>query len=210
MPPRFKPIRSLTAALLLAACAVSGFAQQPQQAQQQPASTIESRLKTELLALGFPEGQLPVLKPAFGNYVDAVKVGNMLYLSSAAPQRPDGQFVKGRVPDQVGVADAMVAAKLACVRQIARLKLVLGDLNQVQRIVYVRGKVYSQPDFTDQTKVTDACSALYVSVFGDAGRHARTTEGIVAGPFGVAVEMETFVELKPTATLVSAAPEEKK
>lgn len=210
MPPRFKPIRSLTAALLLAACAVSGFAQQQQQAQQQPASTIESRLKTELLALGFPEGQLPVLKPAFGNYVDAVKVGNMLYLSSAAPQRPDGQFVKGRVPDQVSVADAMVAARLACVRQIARLKLVLGDLNQVQRIVYVRGKVFSQADFTDQTKVTDACSALYVSVFGEAGRHARTTEGIVAGPFGVAVEMETFVELKPTATLVSAASEEKK
>lgn len=209
MPPRFKPIRSLTAALLLAACAVSGFAQ-PLPPAAQPASTIESRLKTELLALGFADGQLPVLKPAFGNYVDAVKVGNMLYLSSAAPQRPDGQFVKGRVPDQVGVADAMVAAKLACVRQIARLKLVLGDLNQVQRIVYVRGKVYSQPDFTDQTKVTDACSALYVSVFGDAGRHARTTEGIVAGPFGVAVEMETFVELKPTATLVSAAPEEKK
>lgn len=209
MPPRFKPIRSLTAALLLAACAVSGFAQQ-QQAQQQPASTIESRLKTELLALGFPEGQLPVLKPAFGNYVDAVKVGNMLYLSSAAPQRPDGQFVKGRVPDQVSVADAMVAARLACVRQIARLKLVLGDLNQVQRIVYVRGKVFSQADFTDQTKVTDACSALYVSVFGEAGRHARTTEGIVASPFGVAVEMETFVELKPTATLVSAASEEKK
>lgn len=209
MPPRFKPIRSLTAALLLAACAVSGFAQQPPPAPQS-ASTIESRLKTELLALGFADGQLPVLKPAFGNYVDAVKVGNMLYLSSAAPQRPDGQFVKGRVPDQVSVPDAMVAAKLACVRQIARLKLVLGDLNQVQRIVYVRGKVYSQPDFTDQTKVTDACSALYVAVFGDAGRHARTTEGIVAGPFGVAVEMETFVELKPTATLVSAAPEEKK
>ena len=202
MPPCFKPIRSLTAVLLLAVSAVQGFAQQ----QQQPAGTVESRLKTELLALGFADGQLPVLKPAFGNYVDAVKVGDMLYLSSAAPQRPDGQFVKGRVPDQVSVDQAMVAAKLACVRQIARLKLVLGDLDQVKRIVYVRGKVYSQPDFTDQTKVTDACSALYVAVFGEAGRHARTTEGIVAGPFGVAVEMETFVELKPTATLVSAAP----
>jgi len=202
MPPCFKPIRSLTAVLLLAVSAVQGFAQQ----QQQPPGTVESRLKTELLALGFADGQLPVLKPAFGNYVDAVKVGDMLYLSSAAPQRPDGQFVKGRVPDQVSVDQAMVAAKLACVRQIARLKLVLGDLDQVKRIVYVRGKVYSQPDFTDQTKVTDACSALYVAVFGEAGRHARTTEGIVAGPFGVAVEMETFVELKPTATLVSAAP----
>jgi len=202
MPPRLQPIRSLTAVLLLAVSAVSGFAQQPQQ---QPTGTVESRLKTELLALGFTDGQLPVLKPAFGNYVDAVKVGDMLYLSSAAPQRPDGQFVKGRVPDQVSVADAVVAAKLACVRQIARLKLVLGDLDQVKRIVYVRGKVYSQADFSDQTKITDACSGLYVSVFGEAGRHARTTEGIVASPFGVAVEVETFVELKPNAVLLSAA-----
>lgn len=168
-------------------------------AQQTPADSadsVEARLKPELTALGFADGKLPELKPAFGNYVDAVQVGNMLYLSSAAPQRPDGQFVKGRVPDQVNAADAAIAAKLACVRQLARMKLVLGDLSKVKRVVYVRSKILSQPDFVDQTKITDACSALYVTAFGEQGRHARTTEGIVAGPFGVTVEVETFVELK--------------
>ena len=165
-------------------------------AQQTPADSVEARIKSELAALGFADGKLPELKPAFGNYVDAVQVGNMLYLSSAAPQRPDGQFVKGRVPDQVSAADAATAAKLACVRQLARMKLVLGDLNKVKRVVYVRSKILSQPDFVDQTKITDACSALYVTAFGDQGRHARTTEGIAAGPFGVTVEVETFVELK--------------
>jgi enamine deaminase RidA (YjgF/YER057c/UK114 family) len=165
-------------------------------AQPVPADSVEARIKPELLALGFPNGQLPELKPAFGNYVDAVQVGNMVYLSSAAPQRPDGQFVKGRVPDQVNVADAVAAAKLACVRQLARLKLVLGDLNKVKRVVYVRSKVLSQPDFFDQTKITDACSALYVTAFGEQGRHARTSEGIVAGPFGVTVEIETFVDIR--------------
>lgn len=168
----------------------------------QPAGTIESRLKSELTALGFADGALPALKPAFGNYVDAVQVGDMLYLSSAAPQRPDGQFVKGRVPDQVKVEDAMIAAKLACVRQIARMKLVLGDLDRVKRIVFVKGKILSQPDFVDQTKITDACSSLFATVFGEAGKHARTTEGIVAAPFGVTVEVETVVELKPGTTLV--------
>ncbi len=158
--------------------------------------TLESRLSAALRPLGFADGNLPALKPAFGNYVDAVQVGSTLYLSSAAPQRPDGQFVKGRVPDQVSVEDAQTAAKLACVRQLARLKLVLGDLNRVKRIVYVRGKVLAQPDFTDHTKITDACSSLFVSVFGDDGKHARTTEGIVSAPFGVTVEVETIVELK--------------
>lgn len=165
-------------------------------AQQSTVETAEARLKPELQALGFANGQLPELKPAFGNYVDAVQVGNMLYLSSAAPQRPDGQFVKGRVPDQVNLADAAIAAKLACIRQLARMKLALGDLDRVKRVVYVRSKVLSQPDFADQTKIADACSAIYVSAFGEQGRHARTTEGIVAGPFGVTVEVETFVELK--------------
>lgn len=183
-------IRRLVLALGATALAGSALAQQP------TVETVEARLKPELQALGFANGQLPELKPAFGNYVDAVQVGNMLYLSSAAPQRPDGQFVKGRVPDQVNAADAAVAAKLACVRQLARMKLVLGDLSRVKRVVYVRSKVLSQPDFVDQTKITDACSALYVAAFGDQGRHARTTEGIVAAPFGVTVEIETFVELK--------------
>ena len=165
-------------------------------AQQSAPDTVEARLKPELEALGFLNGQLPELKPAFGNYVDGVQVGNMLFLSSAAPQRPDGQFVKGRVPDQVTAADAAVAAKLACVRQLARMKLVLGDLNRVKRVIYVRSKVLSQPDFVDQTKITDACSSLFVTAFGDQGRHARTSEGITAAPFGVTVEVETFVELK--------------
>jgi enamine deaminase RidA (YjgF/YER057c/UK114 family) len=166
------------------------------QAQPAVADSAEARIKPELLALGFPNGQLPELKPAFGSYVDAVQVGNMLYLSSAAPQKPDGQFVKGRVPDQVSVADAIVAAKLACVRQLARMKLALGDLDRVKRVVYVRAKILSLPEFSDQTRIADACSSLYVTAFGEQGRHARTAEGMVAAPFNVTLEVDTFVELK--------------
>ena len=88
-------------------------------------AAIEQRLEKALKDLGFADGKLPPLKPAFGNYVDSVQVGNLLFLSSAAPQKPDGQFFKGRVPDQVSVEQAVVAAKLACARQVNRLKLVL-------------------------------------------------------------------------------------
>lgn len=180
-------VRLLAAALAVAAVAPVALAQQ---------GAAEERLKPELLALGFPEGKLPELKPAFGNYVDSVPVGSLLFLSSAAPQRPDGQFVKGRVPDEVSPADAAVAAKLACVRQLARIKLVVGDLDRVKRVVYVKSKVMSQPGFADQTKIADACSSIYVTAFGDTGRHARTTDGVAVNPFNVTVEVETFVELK--------------
>src|SRR5204862_6529012 len=92
-------------------------------------SAIDQRLEKALRDLGFADGKLPALKPAFGNYVDSVQVGNVLYLSSAAPQKPDGQFFTGRVPDQVSVDQAVIAAKLACVRQVNRMKMVLGDLS---------------------------------------------------------------------------------
>ena len=158
-------------------------------------SAIDQRLEKALRELGFPDGKLPPLKPAFGNYVDTVQVGNLLFLSSAAPQRPDGQFVRGRVPDQVKVEDAAVAAKLACVRQVNRLKMALGDLGKVKRIVYVRGKTLAQEGFTDHTKITDACSAFFVEVFGEAGKHTRTSEGLSSAPFGVTFEVDVLVEL---------------
>ena len=184
---------SLLKSATFAAAMVVGIAAAQAQA---PTSTIESRLSTALKDLGFADGKLPVLKPAFGNYVDAVQVGNTLYLSSAAPQKPDGQFAKGRVPSEVSVEDAQKAAKLACVRQIARLQLVLGDLNKVKRIVFVKGKVLATPEFTDHTTIVDACSELFVTVFGEAGKHTRTTDGLASSPFGVTVEVETIVEVK--------------
>ncbi len=161
-------------------------------------SAIDVRLAKALGELGFPEGRLPELKPAFGNYVDAVQVGSLLFLSSAAPQKPDGQFFKGRVPDQVNVEQAVIAAKLACARQVNRLRMVLGgDLGKVKRIVFVKGKVLAQPDFVDHTKVVDGCSTFLVDVFGDAGKHTRTSDGVASQPFGVTVEVETIVELQP-------------
>ena len=182
----FKSLVRVIGAALFALAACNAVAQ---------TSAIEQRLEKALRDLGFADGKMPALKPAFGNYVDSVQVGNLLFLSSAAPQRPDGQFVKGRVPDQVKVDQAVIAAKLACVRQVNRMKLVLGDLGRVKRIVFVKGKVLAQADFTDHTKITDGCSAFLVEVFGDAGKHARTTEGIISAPFGVTVEVETIIEV---------------
>ena len=160
------------------------------------ATEVEGRLRPLLEKLGYPDGQLPVPKPAMGNYVDAVQVGKLLFLSSAGPQTPAGDFMKGRVPDQVSVADAEIALQLSCVRQLARIKQVIGDLDQIKRIVFLRGKVQTVSGFGDLTKVVDACSSLLVTAFGDAGKHTRTSEGYAALPFNLVSEVEITVELK--------------
>ena len=162
-------------------------------------NNIDENLAAELVALGFPNGELPPLIPPLGNYVDVVQSGKLLFLSSAAPQTPPPSpvFMKGRVPNEVSAADAQTAAKLACVRQLNRLKTFLGDFDKVRQIVMIKGKILSQPDFTGHTTIIDACSALLVRVFGeDIGKHARTTDGVVSLPFNVTLELETIVERK--------------
>ena len=160
------------------------------------AGEVEGRLKPILERLGYADGTLPVPKPAMGNYVDAVQVGKLLFLSSAGPQTPAGEFMKGRVPDQVSVADAETALQLSCVRQLARIKQTTGDLNQIKRVVFMRGKVQTVSGFGDLTKIVDACSSLLVAAFGDAGKHTRTSEGYAALPFNMVSEVEITVELK--------------
>jgi enamine deaminase RidA (YjgF/YER057c/UK114 family) len=160
------------------------------------AGEVEDRLKPVLEKLGYAEGKLPVPKPAFGNYVDAVQVGKLLFLSSAGPQTPSGDFMKGRVPDQVGVPEAETSLQLSCVRQLARIKQAIGDLDQIKRIVFLRGKVQTVSGFGDLPRIVDACSSLLVTAFGDAGRHTRTSEGYAALPFNLVSEVEITVELK--------------
>ena len=160
------------------------------------AETPEQRLKMELLGLGYPDGKLPELNAPFANYVDGVQVGKLLFLSSTAPATPGGIFMKGRLPDQMSPAEAVVGAKLACARQVARIKRVLGDLERVERVAFVKVKILSAPDFTEHSAIADACSKIFVTAFGEAGKHARTTEGVASNPFGVSLEVETIVEVR--------------
>lgn len=162
----------------------------------QSASTVESRLKAELTAMGYPEGKLPNLAPDTGPWLHGALVGNLLFLSSAAPQDANGQWVKGSIPDKISAKDAPMLARRACVRQIARMKHVLGDLDRVKRIAYVRFNIAVEPGFSDLTPIAEGCSTLYTAVFGEAGKHPRVLEGVSANPSNTAMEVETIVEVR--------------
>ncbi|HKV43295.1 MAG TPA: RidA family protein [bacterium] len=137
----------------------------------------------------------PVPTPA-GTYVHAVRAGNLLFLSGKGPYNPDGSVPKGKVGRDVPTEEAYKHARSVGLTQIAVLKETLGSLDRVKRIVKVLGMVNAAPEFGDQPKVINGCSDLFVEVFGEQGRHARSAVGMGSLPGGITVEIEVIVEVE--------------
>ena len=131
-----------------------------------------------------------------GNYVKAVRTGNLLYLAGHGPTKADGTNITGKVGKDLTTEQGYEAAKQVGVAMLSTLKAELGDLNKVKRIVKVLGMVNCTENFVDQPKVMNGFSDLMVAVFGDKGKHARSAVGMYALPSNIAVEVEIIVELE--------------
>lgn len=173
---------------LLVSQAVFGQHDQDARATQADTFDVEQRL-TELNIV------LPTPATPVANYVSAVRSGNMVYLAGAGPRNAAGEYVKGRLGEDLDLEAGYEAARLAGISLLAGLKAEVGDLNRVKRIVKAFGMVNSDPSFTGQSSVMNGFSDLMVDVFGDRGRHARSVAGMAALPLGLAVEIEMIVEL---------------
>ena len=139
-----------------------------------------------------------------GNYVAAVRTGNLLYLSGKGPKQPaivsgkptDGSYITGKLGKDLTVEEGYMAARFTGIMQLAALKAELGNLNKVKRIVKVTGMVNAVPEFTDHPKVINGFSDLMVEVFGEKGKHARAAVGMSSLPGNWAVEIEMIVEVE--------------
>lgn len=153
------------------------------------AGKIEARLKE--LGITLPEGVAPA-----GNYVPAVRSGNLVFVAGQIPlEGGKPQFI-GKLGREFQVAEGQKAARLCAINIISQLKAALGgDLDKVKRIVRVGGFVNAIPDFTDQPQVINGASDLLVEIFGEAGKHARAAVGVSSLPRGVAVEVEAVAEV---------------
>jgi enamine deaminase RidA (YjgF/YER057c/UK114 family) len=110
----------------------------------------------------------------------------------------DGALVfKGKVGRDLTVEDAYEAAKLAALNCLAAARSVLGTLDKIERVVKVNGYVNSAPGFTDQAKVMNGASDLLVQLFGEKGRHARTSVGVSELPQNIAVEVDLVLACTP-------------
>lgn len=151
---------------------------------------IEERLKQ----LGIT---LPDPGPPMGSYVHAVQTGNCVYLAGKGPFDPKGgPMPSGKVGGGVSVEDAYKHARSVGLILISVLKNTLGDLDRVNRVVKVLGMVNATPEFGEHPKVINGCSDLFVEVFGDKGKHARSAVGMGSLPMNITVEIECIVEVK--------------
>ena len=139
---------------------------------------------------------LPVAAAPVAAYVPAVEVNGLLHISGQLPFY-DGAVMVGRLGDDRDLAYGQAAARACGLMLLAQMKLALGSLDRVVRVVKLGVFVNSDGRFTDQPKVANGASELMVDVFGDAGRHARAAVGVPTLPMGAAVEVDAIVAVTP-------------
>jgi enamine deaminase RidA (YjgF/YER057c/UK114 family) len=140
---------------------------------------------------------LPAPRPPQGNYVPAVRVGDLLFLSGAGPALPEGGWVLGKIgPSGLDLDEARAAARLTGLQLLATMQAELGDLDRFERVVKLFGMVNCAPGFTSTPQVIDGCSDVLVEVLGDRGRGARSAVGLAELPIGIAVEIEAVVQVR--------------
>jgi enamine deaminase RidA (YjgF/YER057c/UK114 family) len=153
----------------------------------QSSASAEARLKE--LSITLP----PVPSPV-ANYVDAVQVGNLLFLAGNTPTA-DWKY-KGKVGKDLTVQEGYDTARQVGLIMLAKVRAALGSLDRVKRVVKVLGMVNSAAGFGDQPKIVNGFSDLMVEVFGEAiGKHARSAVGMAGLPFNNAVEVEMIIEV---------------
>ena len=153
------------------------------------AGKVEARLKQ--MGIELPTPAAPV-----ANYIPFNRSGNLVIVSGQVPMQAGRIAYTGKVGAAVSIEDGQAAARLCLVNVLAQLKAACdGDLDRVRRVLRLGGFIAAGPDFTQHAVVMNGASDLAVAVFGDAGRHARTTIGVPSLPGDAAAEVEGMFEV---------------
>jgi enamine deaminase RidA (YjgF/YER057c/UK114 family) len=145
--------------------------------------------EAKLAAMGLT---LPEIPMPMANYVSFKRDGRTLYLSGQGPRRSDGSMATGKVGRDVSTEEAYEHAKLVGLGLLAAAKAAAGELSKIE-VLKVLGMVNAVPEFTDQPKVINGCSDLFVAVLGERGRHARSAVGMGSLPLQITVEIEAIM-----------------
>ncbi len=146
-------------------------------------SRVEDRLKAIGLTLG------PARAPV-ANYLGTKRSGDLLFVAGKV------SALRGVVGTDVDLAQARRAARDTLLDLLAIIKQDLGDLDRIISVERMQGFVRSAANFTEHPQVVDGASDLLVELFGEAGRHARTTTGAAQLPFGAAVQLDLILRIE--------------
>jgi enamine deaminase RidA (YjgF/YER057c/UK114 family) len=156
-------------------------------------SIMAGMIERKLSELGI---SLPTPASPVANYIPFVRTGTLLFVSGQLCLDASGKPVaKGKLGAGVSLDEGQKAARACAINVLAQMRAALGDLDRVARVVRLGGFINSDPGFLDGPKVMNGASDLMVEVFGDKGRHARTTVGVAVLPGDAAVEVDAIVEV---------------
>ncbi|MCW3473825.1 RidA family protein [Limobrevibacterium gyesilva] len=139
---------------------------------------------------------LPPPPKPIGNYVPYRIGGGLLFMSGVGPRHADGSSTTGKVGAVLTVDQAYQAARQCGLNLLTNMRAALGSLDRVDTILKVLGMVNAVPDFGEHPKVINGCTDLFVDVFGENGRPARSAVGMGSLPNDISVEIEAIVLLK--------------
>lgn len=150
-------------------------------------------IEQKLADMGVELYDLPVPE---ANFVRAVRTGNLVFLAGHGPVTPEGNYVTGKLGQDLSIEEGQQAARYTGITLLSALKAEIGDLDKVSRVVKVHGMVNGTTDFIEQPKVMNGFSDFIVEVFGEKGKHARAAVGMGSLPNNIAVEIEMIVEVE--------------
>jgi enamine deaminase RidA (YjgF/YER057c/UK114 family) len=150
-------------------------------------------IEARLLQLGF---SLPDPPKPVGAYLTTRQAGDLLFLSGTTCYTPEGLLFKGRVGKELTLQDGYAAARQTMLNLLSVAKDVLGNLDRVECVIKLNGYVNSAPDFDRQPEVINGASDLLEQVFGERGKHARTSIGVNVLPGNIPVEIEMVLQVR--------------
>ena len=154
---------------------------------------MPDRIKARLAELGIV---LPKTQPPVANYVPFTIAGNLVFISGQLPMQNGAPTATGKLGVSVSLEDGQAAARQCLLHILAHLSAAVdGDLDRVAKLIRLGGFVACAPDFNQHPAVINGASDLAVSVFGEAGRHARAAVGVASLPLDAPVEIDAIFEI---------------
>jgi enamine deaminase RidA (YjgF/YER057c/UK114 family) len=158
---------------------------------------LPGAVEARLAALGI---ELPPPPVPIATFLPFRVTGRLVYLAGQTCEREGRVVHAGRVGVEVDEETGRRAARICALNLLAALKAACaGDLDAVVRCVSVRGFVQAPPGFGRVPQIVDGASELFVSIWGEEGRHARTSVGVSTLPQNAAVEVDAVFELAGSA-----------
>ena len=150
-----------------------------------------SKIEDKLAELGLT---LPEHVPPSGSYLVGYRSGNLVFTSAVGPRTADSN-ITGVVGADCTIEQGYEAARRTCLRVLTNVKSIIGDLDKITHVVKVFGMVQATPEFNGYAQVVNGCSDLLLELYGEAGRHARTSMGVTRNPFDGVISLDAVFEV---------------